>query len=82
MKKLALSVLFLILSFPVLGQVEVKYFNAAWNAGNEVEWIEKLSDCEIYTPYGDAEVFDNKIDGIREILRGRSKEKPIGESKL
>lgn len=47
MKKLALSVLFLILSFPVLGQVEVKYFNAAWNAGNEVEWVEKLSDCEI-----------------------------------
>ena len=47
MKKLALSVLFLILSFPVLSQVEVKYFNAGWNAVNEIEWVSKLTDCEL-----------------------------------
>ena len=46
MKKFLVFVL-LSLSLSTYSQIEVKYFNAAWNAGNEVEWVEKLSDCEI-----------------------------------
>jgi len=47
MKKSILSVLLFIISFPLLGQIEVKYFNAAWNSANEIEWVEKLTDCDI-----------------------------------
>ena len=47
MKKSILSVLLIIISFPLLGQIEVKYFNAQWNAANEIEWVEKLTDCDI-----------------------------------
>ena len=47
MKKSILSVLLFIISFPLLGQIEVKYFNAQWNAANEIEWVDKLSDCDI-----------------------------------
>ena len=47
MKKSILSVLLFIISFPLLGQIEVKYFNAGWNAANEIEWVEKLTDCDI-----------------------------------
>ena len=47
MKKSILSVLLFIISLPLLGQIEVKYFNAAWNAANEIEWVDKLSDCDI-----------------------------------
>lgn len=47
MKKSILSVLLFIISFPLLGQIEVKYFNAQWNATNEIEWVEKLTDCDI-----------------------------------
>ena len=47
MKKSILSVLLFITSLPLLGQIEVKYFNAAWNAANEIEWVEKLTDCDI-----------------------------------
>ena len=47
MKKSILSVLLFIISFPLLGQIEVKYFNAKWNTANEIEWVEKLTDCDI-----------------------------------
>ena len=47
MKKSILSVLTFIISFTLTGQIEVKYFNAAWNSANEIEWIDKLTDCEI-----------------------------------
>ena len=47
MKKSILSVLTFVISFTVTGQIEVKYFNAAWNSANEIEWIDKLTDCEI-----------------------------------
>ena len=47
MKKSILSVLLFIISFPLLGQIEVKYFNAQWNAANEIEWVEKLTDSDI-----------------------------------
>tara|TARA_R110000744_G_C19361746_1_gene561478 strand:+ start:1490 stop:1816 length:327 start_codon:yes stop_codon:yes gene_type:complete len=28
-------------------QVIVKHFNAAWNSGNKVNWLGKLSDCNV-----------------------------------
>ena len=28
-------------------QIVVTEFNAEWNAANKVEWLEKLSDCDI-----------------------------------
>lgn len=28
-------------------QIVVTEFNAEWNAANKVEWIDKLSDCDI-----------------------------------
>lgn len=34
----------------------------------------KLSDCEIYMPFGDREVYTRKIGGIREVLKGRTRE--------
>ena len=45
----------MIISLPIFSQVEVKYFNAGWNAANELDWISKLSDCEI-------EKFDIGVD--------------------
>ena len=47
MKKLLITFLLLTLSLPIFSQVEVKYFNAGWNAANEIDWIEKLTDCNI-----------------------------------
>ena len=47
MKKSILSVLIFLISFTVTSQIEVKYFNAAWNSANEIEWVDKLTDCEI-----------------------------------
>ena len=47
MKRSILSVLLLLFCLPLLGQIEVKYFNAQWNAANEIEWVEKLTDCDI-----------------------------------
>ena len=28
-------------------QIVVTHFNADWNSANDVEWIDKLSDCDI-----------------------------------
>tara|TARA_R100000664_G_C2745373_1_gene133231 strand:+ start:904 stop:1260 length:357 start_codon:yes stop_codon:yes gene_type:complete len=39
-----------LLIFPnikVNAQVVVTHFNADWNASNDVEWFNKLSDCEL-----------------------------------
>jgi len=47
MKKSILSVLAFAISFTLTAQIEVKYFNAAWNSANEIEWVDKLTDCEI-----------------------------------
>lgn len=47
MKKLLIVSLLMIISLPIFSQVEVKYFNAGWNAANEIDWIEKLTDCNI-----------------------------------
>jgi hypothetical protein len=46
MKKLLTFGIFL-LSFSLYSQIEVKYFNASWNATNDIVWVDKLSDCEI-----------------------------------
>lgn len=46
MKKLLTLVLF-IFSLSLYSQVEVKYFNAGWNKANDIEWVSKLSDCEL-----------------------------------
>ena len=34
-------------SFSANAQIVVTEFNAEWNAANKVEWINKLSDCDI-----------------------------------
>jgi len=46
MEKLLTFGIFL-LSFSLYSQIEVKYFNAGWNAANDIVWVDKLSDCEI-----------------------------------
>ena len=28
-------------------QITVTHFNAGWNSANDVQWVEKLSDCDI-----------------------------------
>ena len=47
MKKYTLSLLFALISFSVFSQIEVKYFNAGWNGANDVDWVQKLSDCNL-----------------------------------
>ena len=50
MKKLLLLLLFPILAYsqsPCDSDLCVVQFNAGWNSANDVEWVEKLKDCEI-----------------------------------
>lgn len=47
MKKILILVSFLLLSNLSKAQVKVLYFNADWNVSNKVEWVNKLSDCEV-----------------------------------
>ena len=47
MKKFLILPILFLFSTTLYCQVEVKYFNAGWNAANEVGWVEKLSDCDI-----------------------------------
>ena len=42
-----LIILFLIFSLSANAQIVVTEFNAEWNAVNGVEWLGKLSDCDI-----------------------------------
>mgnify|MGYP006408852251 FL=1 len=42
-----LIILFLIFSLSANAQIVVTEFNAEWNAVNGVEWLNKLSDCDI-----------------------------------
>ena len=44
MKRFIIGSLLLLTSHLMFGQIEVKYFNAGWNAANDVSWIDKLSD--------------------------------------
>ncbi len=47
MKRFIFSSLLLLTSHLIFCQVEVKYFNAGWNKANDIEWVSKLSDCEL-----------------------------------
>ena len=47
MKKYTLSTLFALISFSMFSQITVTHFNAGWNSANDVQWVEKLSDCDI-----------------------------------
>jgi len=42
-------ILTLLMTFSMIAnaQIVVTEFNAEWNAANKVEWLEKLSDCDI-----------------------------------
>jgi hypothetical protein len=41
-------IIFLVLvSNIACGQVIVTEFNAGWNSANNVEWLDKLNDCEV-----------------------------------
>ena len=46
MNKLLL-ILFLAFGLSTNAQIIVTEFNAEWNAANKVEWIDKLSDCDL-----------------------------------
>ena len=41
-----LVILLMLFAGTTFGQIEVKQFNAGWNSGNDVPWVQKLSDCE------------------------------------
>ena len=43
------TILTLLMAFSMVAnaQIVVTEFNAEWNAANKVEWLEKLSDCDI-----------------------------------
>ena len=47
MKKFLISLLLVLISLPIYSQIEVKYFNAAWNGANDIDWVAKLTDCEL-----------------------------------
>tara|TARA_Y100001972_G_scaffold42231_1_gene52090 strand:- start:165 stop:494 length:330 start_codon:yes stop_codon:yes gene_type:complete len=47
MKKFIISLFFVLIYLPIFSQIEVKYFNAGWNGANDIDWITKLSDCEL-----------------------------------
>jgi hypothetical protein len=47
MKKLFTFTVLLFSSMSLFSQIEVKYFNAGWNKANDIEWVNKLSDCEL-----------------------------------
>ena len=46
MSKIILTLL-IAFSITANAQIVVTEFNAEWNAANKVEWLEKLSDCDI-----------------------------------
>ena len=47
MKKLILVALICFTSLTTFSQITVTHYNAGWNSANKVEWVEKLSDCDI-----------------------------------
>jgi len=42
-----LLILFLAFSLSANAQIIVTEFNAEWNAANGVEWLDKVSDCDL-----------------------------------
>ncbi len=47
MKKFGLSVIFMMITYLGFSQITVTHFNAGWNKANDVEWVDKLKDCDI-----------------------------------
>ena len=47
MKKLNCLLVSILITTFINAQIVVTEFNAEWNAANKVEWINKLSDCDI-----------------------------------
>ena len=41
-----LVLLFILISSNASGQIQIAQFNAGWNKGNEVNWIDSLNDCQ------------------------------------
>ena len=41
-----LVLLFILISSNASGQIQIAQFNAEWNKGNEVNWIDSLNDCQ------------------------------------
>ena len=41
-----LVIFFMLLANSTFAQIEVKQFNAGWNSANNVDWVQKLSDCK------------------------------------
>jgi thiol-disulfide isomerase/thioredoxin len=39
--------LFMLVCGTLSGQVTVAQYNAGWNSANDVEWLNKLSDCNV-----------------------------------
>ena len=44
-----LVILFMLLGNAASGQIKIAQFNAEWNKGNEVKWIDSLDDCQTFT---------------------------------
>jgi len=47
MKKLLITLVMLMGITNAYSQITVTHFNAGWNSANDVQWVEKLSDCDI-----------------------------------
>ena len=47
MKKLLFTLAGIFCALNCYSQITVTYFNAEWNKANGVEWVSKLSDCDI-----------------------------------
>ena len=41
-----LVILLMLFAGNTFGQIEIKQFNAGWNSANNVDWVQKLSDCK------------------------------------
>ena len=42
----ALIMIIVFMASQAFSQIEVKQFNAGWNSANNVDWVQKLSDCK------------------------------------
>jgi len=47
MNKIICTLALLLAVYSTNAQIVVTEFNAEWNAANKVDWLEKLSDCDI-----------------------------------
>jgi hypothetical protein len=41
-----LIIFFMLLASGAFAQIQVTQFNAGWNSANDVDWVQKLSDCK------------------------------------